>query len=46
MAETGAKGGSPKVHVNAMFNGTEDNRSNSVQKAANVTFMLESLKKT
>lgn len=44
MAETGAKGGSPKVHVNAVFNGSEDNRSNSVQKAANITFMLESVK--
>ena len=44
MAETGAKGGSPKVHVNVLFNGSEDNRSNSVQKAANVTFMLESVK--
>ena len=46
MAETGAKGGSTKVHVNVLFNGSKDDRSSSVQKAANVTFMLESVKKT
>lgn len=43
MAETGATKGNI-LHKNIAFNGSSDNRSNAVQKSANVVFILESAK--
>lgn len=43
MAKTGASGASA-VHKNIVFSGSQDNRSEAVQKAANVTYILESKK--
>lgn len=43
MAKTGATTGNI-LHKNIVFNGSSDNRSNAVQKSANVVFILESAK--